>query len=531
MRFLATIREFTSLLFNRTDGTDVELKPTSTPADGAGEKVVNIPDDNDNTDTIVLENQTQTISKKTIVHSDTADTDNKISGLTDSTISDEAGINAEKIHNGNITNTEFGHLDGVTANIQTQLNQKATDADLTAHITNATDAHDASAVSYDNTTSGLPATDIQTAIDEVEARVDANDAKVSADGSVTTHSDVTDAGSGAIITATERTQITTNQTDLSTHISDTQAHGASGAVVGTLNAQTLKDKTLDALQYTSASVAILTNLPIVDDVVMKLVGSPTNIETLTFPSSPLDDTIKVLTNETGNTINLVENVGAKGFQTGTGANLPLLDNGSAIVIYDASEDRWRVIGGAGGSGGGLSLSTIAAGGAVSVNTHYLTTSGPYTITLPEGEPGAVIRFSDTDSTWHTGNITLTPDGAETIDGESELILDVQDSWVQLMWNGSEWVTDDSLDPNTADFTGDLDVSGDISVTGTVKANSGVLTKDSATEDLTIDAGCTLSHPFLTIESGVTYTNNGQMVVAGTLITNGTLIDNGTTIVL
>ena len=41
----------------------------------------------------------------------------------------------------------------------------------------------------------------------MQALVDANTAKVSADGSVTTHNDVTDAGSGAIITSAERTKL------------------------------------------------------------------------------------------------------------------------------------------------------------------------------------------------------------------------------------------------------------------------------------------------------------------------------------
>jgi len=63
---------------------------------------------------------------------------------------------------------------------------------------------------YDNATSGLTANNVQAAIDEVEARVDANDAKVSADGSVATHSDVTLAGSGAIITVAERADLHTH---------------------------------------------------------------------------------------------------------------------------------------------------------------------------------------------------------------------------------------------------------------------------------------------------------------------------------
>lgn len=50
--------------------------------------------------------------------------------------------------------------------------------------------YDANQIDFDNVASGLAATNVQAAIDEVEARVDLNDAKVSADGSIDTHSDV-----------------------------------------------------------------------------------------------------------------------------------------------------------------------------------------------------------------------------------------------------------------------------------------------------------------------------------------------------
>lgn len=73
----------------------------------------------------------------------------------------------------------------------------------------AKDDQDADEVPFDNTTSGLAASDVQAALDEVEARVDANDLKVSADGLVTTHSDMTSAGSGDIITVAERANLPT----------------------------------------------------------------------------------------------------------------------------------------------------------------------------------------------------------------------------------------------------------------------------------------------------------------------------------
>lgn len=44
------------------------------------------------------------------------------------TISLSSGIDAINIADGSISNTEFQHLNGVTSNIQTQLNAKATNA-------------------------------------------------------------------------------------------------------------------------------------------------------------------------------------------------------------------------------------------------------------------------------------------------------------------------------------------------------------------------------------------------------------------
>ena len=47
-----------------------------------------------------------------------------ISGLVNDDVAAGAAINAEKIHDGTISNTEFGHLNGVSSNIQTQLDNK-----------------------------------------------------------------------------------------------------------------------------------------------------------------------------------------------------------------------------------------------------------------------------------------------------------------------------------------------------------------------------------------------------------------------
>lgn len=61
--------------------------------------------------------------------------------------------------------------DGLATDVELTAHTGAVDphgtgAALTTHIDNATDAHDASAVSYDGTTSTLAATDVQAAVDE-----------------------------------------------------------------------------------------------------------------------------------------------------------------------------------------------------------------------------------------------------------------------------------------------------------------------------------------------------------------------------
>jgi len=83
-----------------------------------------------------------------------------------------------------VTSTELGYLSGVTSAIQTQLNDAGTD--LSDHISDASDAHDASAIS--NSPSGnLAATDVQAALNELQSDVDSralDSAVIKKDGSV-----------------------------------------------------------------------------------------------------------------------------------------------------------------------------------------------------------------------------------------------------------------------------------------------------------------------------------------------------------
>lgn len=78
---------------------------------------------------------------------------------------------SKKIVSSAVTDTELGHLSGVTSSVQDQLDDKATATALSDHINDATDAHDASAIS--NVPAGnLAATDVQGALNELQSDVD-----------------------------------------------------------------------------------------------------------------------------------------------------------------------------------------------------------------------------------------------------------------------------------------------------------------------------------------------------------------------
>lgn len=76
-----------------------------------------------------------------------------------------------------VTDTELGHVSGVTSSIQTQLNTNATS--ISDHLADTVDAHDASAIS--NVPAGnLAATDVQGALDELQGDVDTINSTIAA---------------------------------------------------------------------------------------------------------------------------------------------------------------------------------------------------------------------------------------------------------------------------------------------------------------------------------------------------------------
>ena len=105
--------------------------------------------------------------------------DNTVSGLSALTVKaaiDEvkAGVDNNSANIGNMA------LDTAATDLTAAVNEVLTQS--SNHINDTQDAHQASAVSYDNSTSGVTAVDVQSALDEIEARVDLADQHRSSTG-------------------------------------------------------------------------------------------------------------------------------------------------------------------------------------------------------------------------------------------------------------------------------------------------------------------------------------------------------------
>lgn len=161
---------------DKTKQLSVEISPSATTgtrttliAAQTANRTLTLPD---STDVLSTATSTETLENKTI---DTGS--NTITNLANFNIATDAAISALKIADGSVSNAEFQSLDGVTSNIQAQLNNGANataivQANLDNHVNDTTGAHAGSAIS--NTPAGnVTSTDVQSAVNELQTHIDA----------------------------------------------------------------------------------------------------------------------------------------------------------------------------------------------------------------------------------------------------------------------------------------------------------------------------------------------------------------------
>ena len=403
---------------------------------------------------ILTADQIQTITNKTIV-------------AASNTITTAAS--------GNLVATE---LNAALSELQTDIDTRALDSDLTAHTGDAVDAHDASAISFDNTASGLTATEVQAAIDEVEGRVDTAESDLTThEADTSTHgvteiigaseaqtlttktivvasNTVTTAASGNLVATELNTALAELQTDidtrlagseLTTHESDTSTHGVT-TIVGISESQTLTNKTIVAASNTITTTASGT-----------LAATELNAALAELESEKQAD-MSGTTNEitlTGATIGLSDNpiipgtdsmvvpVGTTAQQVSTTAGA--LRYNSDDGTFEGYTDSWGAIGGAGG--GSLDFfytenfeSTVAADLTVTGTwtkadntTTQISGDSSIKMTQASGSSGAQVTAGNILLDLNQKATTISLQGRYLYDGESSeidfVIYDVTNSAV------------------------------------------------------------------------------------------------------
>lgn len=232
----------------------------------------------------------------------------------------------------------------------------------------ATGAHKASNIS--NAPSGnLAATDVQGALDELQTDIDdlvtlSGVAANSEDLGTFTGNIISDNTTVKGALQELETQSTTNASTLGSHIANTtSAHGVMGAVVGTLNFQTIKFKQYEGASFrkmqkeaaednTQSGTDVVLTEP--TDPIVRLLGDVTPLESIAGIAQASYAAYQVVTlvNVTANDIEIKNNTGTTAEErilTGTDDDITLAPDAALFLKYDATSSRWRVIGGTGGA--------------------------------------------------------------------------------------------------------------------------------------------------------------------------------------
>ena len=234
-----------------------------------------------------------------------------------------AAIDATKLVDGTVSNTELQYINSLTSNAQTQLTTNATA--ISDHLADAADAHDASAIS--NVAAGnLAATDVQAALNELQTDVDTRATATSVSDHLGDAGDAHDASaissvaSGNLAATDVQAALNELQTDIDTratatsvsdHLSDSSAAHAASAISSTTTGQIAATDVQAAIvelelekqprtYTTTATAAGTTTLTVASTFYQRFTGTSTQTVVLPVASTmTLGFGFKIINNSTG----------------------------------------------------------------------------------------------------------------------------------------------------------------------------------------------------------------------------------------
>jgi hypothetical protein len=121
MKLFGAIKELVSAVF-RKDSNEITLRPNQSTTYTAARDIQLPPGNTDHV--VVSATSTQTLTNKTF---DADGTGNSITNIENADIKSGAAIDAAKLADGSVSNTEFQYIGGLTSDAQTQLNAKLDD--------------------------------------------------------------------------------------------------------------------------------------------------------------------------------------------------------------------------------------------------------------------------------------------------------------------------------------------------------------------------------------------------------------------
>ncbi len=177
----------------------------------------------------------------------------------------------------------------------------------------------------------------------------------------------------------------------------------SGDVVGTSDTQTLSNKTISDFLFDDANVSISTNsIAVGTATILRITAGTGPLNTMTGGA---DGDVKILVNELGSRLTIDDNNGANGFISGAGVDTLLEDDASIMVVYNSTSSRWQIV-------------------SESPMDHAVTTQGDIVlgdangkaVRLAIGASGTVLTSNGTTAAWSTpagtGDVTAAANIAD-----------------------------------------------------------------------------------------------------------------------
>jgi hypothetical protein len=287
---------------------------------------------------------------------------------------------------------------------------QALETGLEAHIADAVDAHDASAISV-VPTGNLAADDVQEALVELQGDIDTVNTtlttKVTGPASATDEAIARfDGTTGKLV---QNSVVTITDAGIAAGLTGLTSSGTVSST-GTLAIGGNLTESLTTDAATTGANATLTN-PATSFV--RLTNA--SLSSIDMISAPVAGEVITIQNATGVDITINNDLGgtaANRILTGTKANLTLKDEASIIVKYDSSESRWMVIGGTGaGSGSGINYILSSDGGSTTGWATYADAAAAIPVDGTGGAPNVTFATTTSSPLVGTSSFLFTKDAA------------------------------------------------------------------------------------------------------------------------